>query len=73
MKLSLLSSPCKGRWLAYHKAMATTHTDEKQGVIKPELAKILDERLARVDEDEKEAVDARKAIKEMRRNLKPRT
>jgi hypothetical protein len=51
--------------------MATT-IDEKKEVITPEMAKILDERLARVDEDEKEAVDARKAIKEMRRNLKPR-
>jgi hypothetical protein len=51
--------------------MATT-TDEKQEVISTEMAKILDQRLARVDKDEKEAVDARKAIKEIRRNLKPR-
>jgi hypothetical protein len=53
------------------KRMATTHADEKQEEISPELAKILDDKIARADEDEKQSVPLRPAIKEDRKP-KPR-
>ena len=46
------------------------HRPEPQTKIDPETQAILDERLKTIDQDQRQAMDAREALAEIRRNLK---